>query len=58
MEDHADLSMKEKRKLIRKKLDEAINLVLQYDTNNVGMPWPGDIDRAKVLREIKEYYSE
>lgn len=56
--EYADYTMQRKREIIRKKLDEAIKLVLQYDLNNVGMSAPGDITRAELLRNIKGYYDE
>lgn len=45
-----------KSKIICEKLDELIELLLSHDLNNVGMPWPGDVHRAGVLRKIKEDY--
>lgn len=46
----------EKNKIIREKFDELIQLILTHDLNNVGMPWPGDVHRANILKGLKEAY--
>ena len=50
------MSMADKNGLIRDKIDELVDLILLRDLNNVGLPWPGDVEIASKLRKLKENF--
>lgn len=56
MKDFDNLSFSEKRKIIHQKLDELSDLMISYDTNNVGLPWPEHVRLASLLRNMKDQF--